>query len=95
MRFCKGSPFARTHGKPRRLADSADRQVGRRGPRGRGPVLRNRPLLLDDRYAIMARSIHAVFSCTCIRWVSRSAVGSSLAASTAGNSARAVRTTVA
>src|SRR6185503_15997872 len=39
------------------------------------------------------RSIQAVFSCTCMRWVSRSALGSSFALSTSGNSERAVFTT--
>ena len=44
--------------------------------------------------ATMLRNIHAVFSCTCMRWVSRSAVGSSLAASAAPMTERAVRATV-
>ena len=39
------------------------------------------------------RSIHAVFSCTCSRCVSRSQVDSSPAFSAAGNAARAVRAT--
>lgn len=37
----------------------------------------------------MLRSIHAVFSCTCMRWVSRSADGSSCARSTTGYTDRA------
>ena len=39
------------------------------------------------------RSIQAVFSCTCMRCVSKSAVGSSPALSTVGKIVRAVRTT--
>src|SRR5690606_308898 len=39
------------------------------------------------------RNIQAVFSCTCMRWVSRSAVGSSLTFSSKGKMPRAVRTT--
>ena len=38
------------------------------------------------------RSIQAFFSCTCMRWVSRSSVGSSLALSASGSTERAVRT---
>ena len=44
--------------------------------------------------ASMARSIQAVFSWTCMRWVSRSAVGSSWASAASANTCRAVRTTV-
>ena len=45
-------------------------------------------------YSRRLRSIHAVFSWTCMRWVSRSAVAWSSASAAAGKAARAVRTTV-
>jgi hypothetical protein len=38
-----------------------------------------------DYFSSRLRSIHAVFSCTCIRCVSKSDVGSSLALSVFGN----------
>src|SRR5690606_42154695 len=44
-------------------------------------------------FSSMLRSIHAVFSCTCMRWVSRTAVVSSLALSTTGMMERAIRNT--
>jgi len=45
-------------------------------------------------HASMLRNIHAAFSCTCMRWVSRSHVGSSPTSSARGKASRAVRTTV-
>ena len=96
-------PMRRADANPRHRTPPGDLRGGRRPHPLAGELTRVAPAAqpLDDgaaapdaRDCSRLRSIHAVFSCICVRSVRRSIVGWSSERSASGNTSRAVRTTV-